>query len=180
MQYAKASCCFGQQPLPLHPHTSNISQSSLKTLHPNNPYPHPHISAQTQNSTKHDYITKPVSLEKGETLCNSPTPPSSLSSPSSVREGRRGLGAVVPFVSLRVVHLHRVEELIAVKATHSIDGFAQHGHTCIAARRCHATQHPPLIACRVIHLHTAERVGTIETAHDKQFAWMECNTLVST
>lgn len=100
--------------------------------------------------------------------------------PSSVREGRQGLGAVVPFVGLGAVHLHRVEELVAVKAAHGVDGFAQHGHTCIAARRRHATQHPPLIAGRVIHLHTAERVGTVEAAHDKQFAWTECDALVST
>lgn len=48
----------------------NISQSSLKTPHPDDPRPHPHISAptHTQNITKHDYVTKPVSLENGEAL----------------------------------------------------------------------------------------------------------------
>lgn len=107
-------------------------------------------------------------------------PPTSPSSPSSVREGRQGLGAVVPLVCLRVVHLHRVEELIAVEAAHSVDGLAQHGHACIAARRCHATQHPPLIASGVVHLHTAERVGAIETADNKQLAWTESEKLVST
>lgn len=157
------------------PHPPNISQPSLKTPHPNNPYPNPHISAHThiQNITKHDYVTKPVSLEKVK-HCETPQlPSSSLSSPSLVREGRRGLGAVVPLVCLEVVHLHRVEELVSIEAAHSVDGFSQHGHARIAAGRCHATQHPPLIAGGVVHLHTAKRVGAIEAANNKQFAWTE-------
>lgn len=68
IQYAKASCCFGQQPSPPAPPHPNRSRSSLKTPRPNVPRPHPYISAHTQNITKHDYVTKPVSLEKGEAL----------------------------------------------------------------------------------------------------------------
>ena len=166
MQYAKASCCFGQQPL--HPQSPIISQSSLKTPHPNNPHPHPHPLIHTQNITKHDYVTKPVSLGKRWSTVKLPNPPGSH---PSVREGRRGLGAVVPLVCLRVVHLHCVEELVAIESTHGVDGFTQHGNTRVAAGRCHAAQHPPLIAHGVVHLHTAERVGAIETANDKQFAW---------
>lgn len=121
MQYAKASCCFWQPP----PHTK------FKTVFTEDPlsqhFPPPHIHSYAQNITKHDHVTKPVSLEKRT------APPTSLSSPSSVREGRQGLGAVVPLVRLGVVHLHRVEELVAVEATHGVDGFAQHGQTGIAA-----------------------------------------------
>lgn len=36
--------------------------SSLKTPHPDKP--HPHRYTHTQNNTKHDYVTKPVSLKK--------------------------------------------------------------------------------------------------------------------
>lgn len=77
------------------------------------------------------------------------------------------MGAVVPLVRLRVVHLHRVEELVAIEATHGIDVVAQHGHASVAARRRHATQHPPLVAGRVIHLHAAKGVGAVETADNE-------------
>lgn len=179
---------LGNNPSIPPPFTPNISQSSLKTPHPNNPPlpTHTYPLIHTQNITKHDYVTKPVSLEKGEALWNSPQPlpsllllPTSLSSPSSVREGSQGLGAVVPLVRLGVVHLHRVEELVSVEAAHSVDGLTQHGHARIAARRCHATQHPPLIAGGIVHLHTAERMGAIEAANNKQFSWTERDISIS-
>lgn len=67
MQYAKASCCFGQQPHP-PPCLPRLGQSSLKTPHLNIPT-HPHIPVHThKNITKHDYVTKPVSLEMDEAL----------------------------------------------------------------------------------------------------------------
>lgn len=165
MQYAKASCCFGQQPSlpPTHrPNNKSVFTEDPSTQHC--PSPTTHIRSYIQNITKHDYVTKPVSLEKGEALWNS------NSSPSSVREGRQGLGTVVPLVRLGIVHLHLVQELVSVKAAHSVDGVAQHGHTSIAAWRCHATQHPPLITGRVVHLHTAKCMGAIEAANNKQFA----------
>lgn len=178
-------------PKPPSPHPPIISQSSLKTPHPWQPplpFPtHTYPLIHTRNITKHDYVTKPVSLEKGEALWNSATPPPPvppavlpLSPPSSVREGRQGLGAVVPFVCLGVVHLQRVEELVSVEAAHGVDGVAQHGHTCVAAWRCHAAQHPPLIAGGVVYLHTAERVGAVEAANDKQFACTERKTSATT
>lgn len=66
-------------PKPPSPHPPIISQSSLKTPHPWQPplpFPtHTYPLIHTRNITKHDYVTKPVSLEKGEALWNSATPP---------------------------------------------------------------------------------------------------------
>lgn len=95
-----------------------------------------------------------------------PAPP-----PSSIRGRGRGVGAVVPLVRRRVVHLHRVEELVAVEAPHGVDGLAQYGQAGVAAGRRHAAQHLPFVAGGVVHFHAAEGVGAVETAHDKQLAW---------
>lgn len=97
--------------------------------------------------------------------------------PPSIRGRRRGVGAVVPLVRRRVVHLHRVEELVAVEAAHGVDGFAEYGQACIAAGRRHAAQHLPFVAGGVVHFHAAEGVGAIETADNKQFAWTEGDRL---
>lgn len=107
--------------------------------------------------------------------CEAPNPPNppAPSSPSSIRGRRRGVGTVVPLVRRRVVHLHRVEELVAVEAAHGVDGFAEYSQARVAARRGHAAQHLPLIAGGVVHFHAAEGVGAIEAAADKQFAWAE-------
>lgn len=93
--------------------------------------------------------------------------------PPSIRGRGRGVGAVVPLVRRRVVHLHRVEELVAVEAAHGVDGLAQYGQARVAAGRRHAAQHLPLVAGGVVHFHAAEGVGAVETAHNKQFAWTE-------
>ena len=72
MQYAKASCCFGQQPL--HPQSPIISQSSLKTPHPNNPHPHPHPLIHTHRTSRNTITSLSLLVwEKGEALWNSPT-----------------------------------------------------------------------------------------------------------
>ena len=65
-------------PPPLPP---NISQSSLKTPHPDDPPPrHPtppqtYPLIHTQNITKHDYVTKPVSLGKRWSTAKLPPDP---------------------------------------------------------------------------------------------------------
>lgn len=93
----------------------------------------------------------------------------------SLREGRWGFGAVVPLIRFGVVHLHRTEELVSVKAAHDVDGFAQHGHAGVAAGGDHTAKHPPVVAGRIVHLDAAERVGAVEAAHDKQLACVEAN-----
>lgn len=106
--------------------------------------------------------------------CEAPTPPLPTPHPLFSIGGRRwGVGTVVPLVRRRVVHLHRVEEFVAIEAAHSVDCFAEHGQACVAARRRHAAQHPPFVAGGVVHFHAAEGVGAIETANNKQFAWTE-------
>lgn len=172
-------------PTPLPP---NISQSSLKTPHPDTPpNPHPtHIRSYTHRTSRNTITSLSLLVWKKVKHCETPQPlssfppssssSSSLSPPSSVREGRQGLGTVVPLIRLWVVHLQCVEELVSVEAAHGVDGVAQHGHPSVAAGRCHATQHPPLIAGGVVHLHAAQRVRAVKATNNKEFAWTKRET----
>lgn len=63
MQRRHAALGSNHPPPPPHRALApNLSQSSLKTPHPDDP--HPHRYTHTQNNTKHDYVTKPVSSKK--------------------------------------------------------------------------------------------------------------------
>lgn len=171
MQYAKASCCFEQQPLPLRAHNPNLRLSSLKTRRPAHPT---HTDTLIHGTTRNTITSLSLLVWKKMKHCEAPNPPPQPRHPLSLIGGRRrGVGAVVPLVRRRVVHLHRVEEFVAIEATHSVDGFPEHGQACVAARRLHAAQHLPFVAGGVVHFHAAEGVGAIETADNKQFAWTE-------
>lgn len=163
---------LGNNPNPPPP---NISQSSLKTPDHLPPTPHssPQNSAHTHRTSRNTITSLSLLVWKKVKHCETPNPPppASSSPPSSVKEGGRGLGAVVPLVHLGIVHLDRVEELVSVEAAHSVEDVAQHGHSCVAARGRHATQHPPLVAGGVVHLHAAERMGAVESADNEQFSW---------
>lgn len=150
---------------------------SIFTEDPSPVPPPPHVSAHTHRSSRNTITSLSLlvwgEIKIGEALkLQSPAlPPPGL--PSSVREGRRGFGAVVPLVHLGVVYLHRVKELVSVEAAHGVDCVAQHGHARIAARRCHTAQHLPIVAGGVVHLHAAKSVGAVEAADNKQFAYRE-------
>lgn len=68
-------------------------QPKFKTVFiedPSSRPPHPHRYTHTRNNTKHDYVTKPVSLKKDEALWSSKPSPSAPSPPLLNRREKTG------------------------------------------------------------------------------------------
>lgn len=79
-----------------------------------------------------------------------------------------GVGA--PLVWLWIVDLKCVQELIAIKAPHCINGVGHRGDAGVAPGRGHAAHHLPLVPGRVVHLHAVHGVRAVKPSGHKQLS----------
>lgn len=77
-----------------------------------------------------------------------------------------GVGA--PLIWLWIVDLKCVQELVAIKAPHCINGVGHGGDAGVAPGRGHAAHHLPLVPGRVVHLHAVHCVRAVKSSSHKE------------